>query len=100
MRLATNLLFAFLIVFNVFTGLAQEQESTAEQLNNYKYVVVPLKFSFQDEENEYLINSRLKHLLSQHDFNTLIDKDELPEDLEMDRCLALYADLESGSEGF
>lgn len=100
MKTVTNFLLIFLFLINGATALAQEGKSATEDLNKYKYVVIPMKFSFQDKENEYLINSRLKHLLNQHSFNTLVEKEDFPDDLEVDRCLALYADLESVSEGF
>lgn len=93
------------VVLSVFIALFlginfMNAQGNAEKLNNYKYVVVPLQFSFQSEENEFLLNSWLKHLLNQHNFETVIDKKtEFPPDLIANNCLGLYADVQSDSEG-
>lgn len=71
-----------------------------EKLNNYKYVIIPVQYSFQDKDNEYMINSRIKHRLNQLGFDTYMDVEEFPDDLKMNPCLGLKAGLNSGSEGF
>lgn len=93
------------VVLSVFIALFLginflNAQGNSKELNNYKYVVVPLQFSFQNEENEYLLNSWLKHLLNQHNFETVIDKKtEFPPDLIANNCLGLYADVNSEAEG-
>ncbi len=79
---------------------AQSTQANVSQLNNYKYVVIPIQFDFQSEENQYMINSKLKYLLNQHGFTTYMDVEDLPLDLRANSCSALHADLKSDAEGF
>ncbi|MBA6153711.1 hypothetical protein [Gelidibacter maritimus] len=80
-------LIAFLILFN-FKGLSQES------INAYKYVIVPTSFSFLNEPDQYQINSLTKFLFEKQGFETLLADEEFPEDLNNNRCLGLYADVE------
>lgn len=78
---------AFLFVFNT-KGFSQET------INAYKYVVVPNSFNFLNEPNQYQTNALAKFLFEKYGFNALMADDEFPEDLNNNRCLALYADVE------
>lgn len=78
---------AFLIVFS-FKGISQES------INAYKYIVVPTSFNFLNEADQYQSNSLTKFLFNKNGFNTLMADEEFPEDLNQNRCLALYADVE------
>src|SRR5699024_8818027 len=75
------------------------QKGDAPRLNNYKYIIVPLRFDFQHKDNEYLLSSRIKHFLNQRKFNTLIEAEDFPKDLAFNRCLGLWLDVKSASEG-
>lgn len=77
----------FLIVFN-FKGVSQES------INAYKYVVVPLSYNFLNEPDQYQTNSLTKFLFDKQGFTTLMADEDFPEDLNNNRCLALYADVE------
>ena len=67
-------------------------------LNNFKYVIVPKKFEFLKETDQYQLNSLTKFLLEKENFITFFDDENFPDDLAKDRCLALTADVidESG----
>ncbi len=91
----------FLGVFIFFcTSLQLQAQNDIEKLNDYKYVIIPLQFGFQDEDNQYMVNSKLKYLLNQYGFDTYMDVEDGPLDLEMNSCLALHAELKSDAEGF
>lgn len=91
------ILFCALTIFGADIMTGQEN---AEAINDYKYILIPLQFSFQEEENEYLLSSRLKHLFDSHGFSTVIDQsDAYPNDLKVNSCLGLVADVKSESEG-
>lgn len=62
-------------------------------LNDYKYVIVPKKYDFLKEENQYQINSLAKFLFQKYGFETLMEGDDYPLDLAKDRCLALKSNL-------
>lgn len=100
MKKTTFLLALILISISWVPIQAQEKNNDAERLNNYEYVIVPLEYKFQDKENEYLLNSRVKHLLDQEGFKTVVDDGELPTELRLNPCSALTADLKSLSESF
>ena len=65
--------------------------SGQSSLNNYKYVIVPKKFDFLKEADQYQLNSLTKFLLDKENFTTFFDDESFPEDLVKDRCLALEA---------
>lgn len=68
-----------------------------KSLNEYKYVIVPVKYDFQKVENKYQINALTKFLFEKEGFTVLMSTDEFPIDLSTNHCLALTADLVSES---
>lgn len=58
--------------------------------DNYKYVIVPKKFSFFKEENKFGLNELTKAFFEKEGFEVFYDNDVLPADLYQNRCLALY----------
>ena len=84
-----------LILFFVMTtiGLAQEQ------LNNYKYIIVPKQFVAFKQSNQYQTSTLVKYLFSETGFNAIYE-DDLPDDLKLNGCLGLHAKLVEGSSMF
>ncbi|HTK18735.1 MAG TPA: hypothetical protein VL442_04460 [Mucilaginibacter sp.] len=62
-------------------------------INNYKYVVVPEKFSFLKQNDQYSLNSLTKAFLEDKGFTTYFDNNELPTELANNKCQALSADV-------
>ncbi|WP_026725651.1 hypothetical protein [Flavobacterium sasangense] len=56
---------------------------------NYKYIIVPKKFSFFKEENKYNLNTTTKAFFENNGFEVYFDTDEFPKELAENRCLAL-----------
>ena len=75
---------ACFIVSNVFSQT---------NLNQYKYVVVPNKFDFLNEADQYQLNSLTKFLFEKYGFATLKEGENYPEDMVKNRCLALKSDV-------
>lgn len=71
-----------------------------EQLNDYKYVVVPDQFEFQSEANQYRINGLTKFLLEKQNFTVFSNNQQLPEDAINNGCLVVYASLINSSSLF
>ncbi len=90
----------FLLTVILIQNYSFAQKQNAERLNNYKYIVIPIRFEFQSKDNQYLINSRVKYLLEQRGFNTVVSVEKFPTDLAFNRCLGLNAELKSLSDGF
>ena len=65
----------YILLFVLFLGVTAFAQ---KELNGYKYVVIPSKFDFQKEANEYGINLLLKYKFQQLGFETYLDTDELP----------------------
>lgn len=64
-----------------------------ENINNYKYVIVPEKFEFLKEANKYNLNSLTKMVFEKYGFVTFFANDKLPDELALNKCKALYGDL-------
>lgn len=86
-------LFASIVALFVVTSLFAQTN-----LNNYKYVIVPNKFDFLKEDNQYRLNELAHFLFNKYGFTAVMEGSEYPEDLMIDRCLALRSDAlkESG----
>jgi hypothetical protein len=80
----------FVLVLLLFLSLSGYSQNT---LSNYKYVVVPEKFSFFKKNDQYSLNSLTKALLQDKGFTVYFDNNELPTEVANNKCLALSADL-------
>ena len=88
-KLAVVLLFLCL----GFSATAQKN------INNYKYIIVPLKYDFLSEKDQYRLNTLTRYLFKQKGFVALFDEEEFPEELSKDQCKALFANVEKGKGG-
>lgn len=81
----------FLLLLGFSFSFAQE---------NYKYVIVPKKFSFFSDENEYNTSSMTKAFFEKEGFIVYYDTDQFPSDLANNRCLAFYVNALKKSNMF
>jgi hypothetical protein len=65
----------------------------AQSLNDYKYIIVPTKFEFLKQPNQYNLNTSTKLLFQKYGFETFMIDDELPIEIANNRCKALFADV-------
>ena len=66
----------------------------SQSVNDYKYVIIPEKFDFLNEKDQYQMNSLTKFLFNKYGFEAYIAKsDNLPLDYTRNGCNALYADI-------
>jgi hypothetical protein len=80
--------FAFFVLCFIATSVFSQTN-----LNDYKYVVVPKKFDFLKEQDQYQLNSLTEFLFIKYGFETLFEGDDYPEDLINNRCLGLKSDV-------
>lgn len=80
----------YILLLSLFLSFSGYSQNT---INNYKYVVVPEKFGFLKESDQYSLNSLTKVLLQNKGFTAYLDNAELPSDLANNKCRALSADL-------
>lgn len=74
-----------LVIFFLLLGVFTNAQS---EINNYKYIIVPKKFDEFKKENQYRTNGLTKFLFDKNGFNVVFD-DQLPQDLNANRCLGL-----------
>lgn len=74
----------------LFAGAAFAQ---GENINNYKYVIIPEKFDFFKEANKYNLNNLTKMALEKYGFTVLYTNQQMPAEVALNRCGALYGDL-------
>lgn len=65
----------------------------AQSVNDYKYVIVPSKFSFTKGENQYNLSALTKGLLQKYGFVAYIDTEEMPDEVLNSNCSRLNADI-------
>jgi hypothetical protein len=87
-----NLFSCLFLVFAFSYGLQA-------QLNDYKYIIVPKSFKGFKDENQYKTSTLLKHLFTKKGFETYYE-DDLPSDLNSNRCLGLLVQLNHKSSMF
>ena len=83
-----------IIVFTTFFSV-----SGYSQFTDYKYIIIPKQFDAYDAQNKHQTSTLIKFLLKQRGFNPVYD-DVMPNDLFMNRCLGLEADVEDNSTLF
>ncbi|WP_194766115.1 hypothetical protein [Tamlana sp. I1] len=84
----------FVACFIMSTVFAQKS------LNQYKYVIVPEKYGFLNEKDQYQLNSLSAFLFEKYGFTVLMEGVDYPQDLMINRCLALNANVDKDSGMF
>jgi len=86
--------------FFSFNGVSQEEHVNVEVVDNYKYIIVPLKYEFLSDADQYQINSLTKFLFNKYGYTAFMENDPFPDDLRNNRCLALKAEVVKDRGGF
>jgi len=85
-----------LLIFTfVFIGFLSS--TFGQDLNSYKYVLVPSSFDFFKEPNQYQLNELTKFLFEKYGFEAYMENEELPMELSQNRCKALIANMQNNS---
>ena len=71
--------------------------SFAQSVNDYQYVIIPEKYDFAKNIDEYQLNSLTQFLFNKYGFESYRVRDEKPFGFKNGSCNALYADVESKS---
>ncbi len=86
----------FLVIFCLITLTGYSQK----KINNYKYVVVPNRFDFLKQDDQYQTSSLTKFLFKKYGFKVYLDNETLPDDLSRNRCLGLTGVVKDASSLF
>ncbi len=84
----------------LFLFLAVTVSAFSQSINDYQYVIVPAKFDFQKENDQYRLNMLTKLLLQKYGFKSYLTTEELPAEVADKRCSVLYAALERDNNFF
>jgi len=72
----------------------------SQNINEYKYAMVPAKFSFLKDENMYNLNILSKMYMEKYGFETYLDSDILPADFARSNCNKIFIDVVNSSSVF
>lgn len=75
----------------LFLALSTFKSFAQENLNAYKYIIVPKQYEFQKSQDQYQINSLTKFLFERAGFQSIFTEDNFPLDLADNPCLGLKA---------
>jgi len=67
----------------------------SQNINDYKYVIVPAKYDFLKHENRYNLNTSTKLMLEKYGFIVYMNNQEMPTEVANNRCNSLTAHLEN-----
>jgi len=81
------LLFVLLVSLTAFS----------QSINDYQYVIVPIKYDFLKENDKYRLNTLTKLLFQKYGFKSYLSSEALPNELENSRCDILYATVTDDS---
>lgn len=65
----------------------------SQSVNDYQYVIVPVKYDFLSKEDQYGLNTSTKLLLQKYGFKAYLSNEEMPLNTDIQRCNFLYADV-------
>ncbi|WP_138434836.1 hypothetical protein [Winogradskyella algicola] len=89
-----RIIFFVIIICSIKITFAQTD------INNYKYLIIPVQFEFKKGKNPLKLSTLTRYLFNKEGFTTYYEGDKLPDDLFKDRCLASYAQIVELKEGF
>ncbi|WP_298137706.1 hypothetical protein [Flavobacterium sp.] len=65
-----------------------------QNLNDYKYALVPAKFSFFKEADQFRLNTLTKMFMEKYGFETYLDSEILPPNFANENCNKVFVDVE------
>ncbi|MBI9040611.1 hypothetical protein [Lutibacter sp.] len=81
---------SFLIVTFIM-AISAVSYAQKNNLNSYKYILVPAQYEFQKSEDAYQVNSLTKFLFNRAGFTVFMTNETIPAELANNSCMALKA---------
>ena len=72
----------------------------SQTINDYKYAIVPSKFTFLKEKDQYRLNTLTKLLMDKYGFVTFFDTDILPVEVAENNCNKVFVEVQSNGNLF
>ena len=82
-------------IFTLFTVLFS-LTFFGQTLSDAAYIQVNKKYEFQDEENEYRLNSTLKSRLEKRGYKVYFLEDGIPDEVKQNPCKVVICELDKG----
>lgn len=79
------------LIICALTFFVTQSYAQKNNLNTYKYIIVPVQYEFQKTEDAYQINSLTKFLFNRAGFNVFLSNEKFPEDAAKNACTTLKA---------
>jgi hypothetical protein len=79
--------------FVVILVLLVTLPSFAQSLNDYQYLIVPIKYETFKENDKFRLNSLTKAFFVKYGFKTFLSNEAIPDEVNNKRCTALYASI-------
>jgi Zn-dependent M28 family amino/carboxypeptidase len=84
----------------IFFSITLVTVSFSQTINDYEFLVIPIKYPFQKKENQYRINTTLEVYFKQKNFNVLGISEPKLAQISNNPCQALYVDMTQKSNMF
>ena len=72
----------------------------SQTINDYKYSIVPSKFTFLKEKDQYRLNTLTKLLMEKYGFVTFFDTDILPVEVAESNCNKVFVEVQNNGNMF
>ena len=87
-------------IYTLILFLVSSLTFAQASLNDYQYAILPVKFKFQKEKNQYRINSTTKAFFEQKGLKVLYDDEVLSQDLANNNCNKVYINIDENNNMF
>ncbi len=72
----------------------------SQTISDYKYAIVPSKFTFLKEKDQYRLNTLTKLLMEKYGFVTFFDTDILPIEVAENNCNKVFVEVQNNGNMF
>lgn len=86
--------YVMLLIMLVYTA------TFSQSINDYKYVVVPIKFDFLKENDQFRLSTNTKLMLQKYGFTSYLSTDDIPLEIRNNSCSYATAFIEENNNMF
>ncbi|GEM_PF-1519853 len=77
----------------IVLGISIKVNAQGSVLDDFSYIIVPIQFDFQDSDNEFQLNSLVRHMFKEEGFEAFMSEENLPMEFHEKPCGGLMVDL-------
>ena len=87
-------------IYTLLLFLVSNLTFAQASLNDYQYAILPVKFKFQKEKNQYRMNSTTKAFFEQKGLKVFYDNEVLTQNLANNNCNKVYISIDENNNMF